>query len=250
MKQDTGSNAKSKLAAQQPTGTHEMDTLDSKCYFVKLPAELRTEILSYFPRWQLLKISTTCKDFRSTCLRHYIKEVHIRTSNRGGCLKLLERYPEFRLAVRYLKVDIFKSGKDKWARAKLWDPIDYYDTDDEDSSDLTLEDGIVADIPSEGTTITFEGRRVKLRRPQKPFNHRKVLGEIQFPKGLEYIGYHPKSCVPRFRTLDILKASFNTLTTLEIPGMALFRTQAYPWPSLSDFEGAEVGEAPARFSGC
>ncbi|KAF3170564.1 hypothetical protein EYR41_010797 [Orbilia oligospora] len=74
--------------------------------------------------------------------------------------------------------DIFKSGKDKWATPKLWDPIDYYGTDDEDSDDLTLEDGTVTNIRSEGTAITFEGRRVKLRRPQKPFNHRKVLGAI------------------------------------------------------------------------
>ncbi|KAF3287063.1 hypothetical protein TWF132_008747 [Orbilia oligospora] len=79
---------------------------------------------------------------------------------------------------RHLKVDIFKSGKDKWATPKLWDPIDYYGTDDEDSDDLTLEDGTVTNIRSEGTAITFEGRRVKLRRPQKPFNHRKVLGAI------------------------------------------------------------------------
>ncbi|EGX43876.1 hypothetical protein AOL_s00210g323 [Orbilia oligospora ATCC 24927] len=281
MKQDTGPNTTSKLAAQRLTETHEMDTLDSKCYFAKLPVELKTEILSYFPRWQLLKISTTCKDFRSICLRHCIKEVHIRTSNRGGCLKLLERYPDIRLAVRYLKIDIFKSGKDKWATPKLWDPIDYYGTDDEDSDDLTLEDGTVTKIRSEGTEITFEGRRVELKRPPKPFNHRKVLGaiskgffdnvtrinieyhakdiksfrefvnrlskfqpttlrilnirsfelvtheavwmkpedrgEIRFPKGLDYISYHPKSYIARFRALDLLKASFNTLTSLEIP---------------------------------
>ncbi|KAF3267238.1 hypothetical protein TWF128_010173 [Orbilia oligospora] len=192
-----------------------MDTLASKCYFAKLAAGLQTEILSH------------------------------------------------------LKVDIFKSGKDKWATPKLWDPIDYY-----------------------GTAITFEGRRVKLRRPQKPFNHRKVLGaiskgffdnvtridieyhakdiksfrefvnrlskfqptalrilnirsfelvaheavwmkpedrgEIRFPKGLDYISYHPKSCVARFRALDLLKASFDTLTTLEIPAWHSLRHKHIP----------------------
>ncbi|KAF3316631.1 hypothetical protein TWF173_001913 [Orbilia oligospora] len=193
MKQDTGPNTTSKLAAQRLTETHEMDTLDSKCYFAKLPVELKTEILSYFPRWQLLKISATCKDFRSICLRHYIKEVHIRTSNRGGCLKLLERYPDIRLAVRYLKIDIFKSGKDKWATPKLWDPIDYYGTDDEDSGDLTLEDGTVTKIRSEGTEITFEGRRVELRHSPVaeifskffPNVEELFLLEVQMPNALE-----------------------------------------------------------------
>ncbi|KAF3187492.1 hypothetical protein TWF225_004199 [Orbilia oligospora] len=132
----------------------------------------------------------------------------------------------------HLKVDIFKSGKDKWATPKLWDPIDYYGTDDEDSDDLTLED--VLEFVNRLSKFQPTALRILNIRSFELVAHEAVWmkpedrGEIRFPKGLDYISYHPKSCVARFRALDLLKASFDTLTTLEIPAWHSLRHKHIP----------------------
>ncbi|KAF3152637.1 hypothetical protein TWF569_002942 [Orbilia oligospora] len=103
-------------------------------------------------------------------------------------------------------------------------PIDYYGTDDEDSDDLTLEDGTsFREFVNRLSKFQPTALRILNVRSFELVTHEAVWmkpedrGEIRFPKGLDYISYHPKSCVARFRALDLLKASFDTLTTLEIP---------------------------------
>ncbi|KAK6507969.1 hypothetical protein TWF481_006389 [Arthrobotrys musiformis] len=77
------------------------------CYFLRLPVELQRQILGYCHRGRLGRIAKTCRQFYDICLYHHLYDANICSSANGLVLTKLAERPNFRRAVRNLRLGVY-----------------------------------------------------------------------------------------------------------------------------------------------